>query len=77
MIYSNKIKACLAKLKVAQLEKKKVLFINKLYVPVELLEVLCTAGIILGYTNFKNFYQIFFKYNAKGVGMLEYLSLVN
>ena len=77
MTYFNKIKNCLVKLKVAQLEKKKILFLHKLHVPSKLLEVLYTGGLILGYIKSKFFYQVFLKYNSIGVGVLELLVLLN
>ena len=77
MIFVNKLKNCLVKIKVAQYEKKKIVLVKASSVNLNLLDMLWKEGFIFGYTLTKGFYQIFLKYNSCGTGILESLLLIN
>ena len=77
MVFTNKLKDCLVKIKVAQYEKKKIVLVKVSSVNLNLLDMLWKEGFIFGYTLTNKFYQIYLKYNSCGVGVLESLLLIN
>jgi ribosomal protein S8 len=77
MISINRFKLILSKLKVAQLNRKKIIKINLFLTDLKLLNLLWKNGFIYGYCKCKKIYNIFLKYTLKGLGVLNSMTFFN
>ena len=73
----NRFKLILSKLKVAQLNRKKIIKINLFLTDLKLLNLLWKNGFIYGYCKCNNSYNIFLKYTLKGLGILNSIIFLN
>jgi ribosomal protein S8 len=77
MQVKNRIKSCLAKIKIAQIERKKILFLTSLITDKKLLGMLWQKGFIYGYNEKLTGYIIFLKYKSCGLGVLSSVKFVS
>ena len=72
----NKFTLILSKIKIAQCNYKKILKLKMLPVGLILLNVLWKEGFIYGYSQTKQFYFLFLKYNSQGIGILSQMEFL-
>lgn len=77
MFIINKIKFLLAKIRLAQINYKKILKIRLGYWELIIVKLLWKNGFIYGYNKLGDFYFIFLKYKISGIGILNELIFYN